>query len=403
MLALSAVSLLTDLASEMVAPLLPVFLTGTLGASVRMVGVIEGAADAVAAALKLGSGWWSDRVQRRKPLIVAGYAVASLVRPLVALAQSGGQVLAIRLVDRVGKGIRGAPRDALLAADTPVAHRGAAFGFHRGADHLGAALGPLVAFLLLSVGGVPLRTLFWLTAIPGALAVFVALVFVREAQGASVMVGPPSGSVAASSASPAVPAPTRDRLPRRFWGMLGVLLLFTLGNVTDAFLLLRARMLGVPVALLPLLWGALHVVKSAASAPGGALSDRMGRRPLLIAGWILYAMVYTGFSVAHAAWQVWALFAVYGVVFGLTEGTEKALVADLAPASLRGRAFGWYHAVIGLGALPASLLFGTLWESRGAPTAFLVGAGLALGAALALCAPGFGDATAQQQREPGRL
>ena len=188
-LALSAVSLLTDLASEMVAPLLPVFLTGTLGASVRMVGVIEGAADAVAAALKLGSGWWSDRVARRKPLIVAGYTVASLVRPLVALAQSGGQVLAIRLIDRMGKGIRGAPRDALLAADTPVAHRGAAFGFHRGADHLGAALGPVAAFLLLSVGGVPLRTLFWLTAIPGALAVFVALVFVREAQGRTVVQG----------------------------------------------------------------------------------------------------------------------------------------------------------------------------------------------------------------------
>ena len=402
-LALSAVSLLTDLASEMVAPLLPVFLTGTLGASVRMVGVIEGAADAMAAALKLGSGWWSDRVARRKPLIVAGYTVASLVRPLVALAQSGGQVLAIRLVDRMGKGIRGAPRDALLAADTPVAHRGAAFGFHRGADHLGAALGPLVAFLLLSVVGVPVTTLFWLTAIPGALAVLIAIVFVREAKAPAVMAGPRPGSAGASPVSPAAPPPARAPLPRRFWGMLGVLLLFTLGNATDAFLLLRAHMLGVPVALLPLLWGALHVVKSAASVPGGALSDRMGRRPLMIAGWVLYAAVYAGFSAAHAAWQVWALMVVYGVVFGLTEGTEKALVADLAPAALRGRAFGWYHAVIGLGALPASLLFGTLWESRGAPTAFLVGAGLALGAALALCLPAFGEATAQQQREPGRL
>ena len=402
-LALSAVSLLTDLASAMVAPLLPVFLTGTLGVSVRMVGAIEGSADAMAAALKLGSGWWSDRVARRKLLIVAGYAVASLVRPLVALAQSGGQVLAIRLVDRMGKGIRGAPRDALLAADTPVAHRGAAFGFHRGADHLGAALGPLVAFLLLSVAGIPLRTLFWLTAIPGALAVLIAVVFVREARTAAPGTSPRNGSAGAASASREVGRGERTRLPGRFWGMLGVLLLFTLGNATDAFLLLRAQALGVPVALLPLLWGALHVVKSASSAPGGALSDRVGRRPLLIAGWLLYAAVYAGFSAAHAAWQAWALFAVYGVVFGLTEGTEKALVADLAPAPLRGRAFGWYHAVIGLGALPASVFFGTLWESRGAPTAFLVGAGLALGAALALCLPDFGDASAQQQREPGRL
>ncbi len=387
----------------MVAPLLPVFLTGTLGASVRMVGVIEGAADALAAVLKLGSGWWSDRVAQRKPLIVAGYAVASLVRPLVALVQSGTQVLVIRLIDRMGKGIRGAPRDALLAADTPAAHRGQAFGFHRAADHLGAALGPLMAYLLLSVVGVPLRTVFWLTAIPGALAVAIAVVWVREVRGTVPVAAAKHASRGTPPASEMGQPPEHAPFPRRFWAMLAVLLLFALGNATDAFLLLRAQALGVPVALLPLLWGVLHVVKSASATPGGALSDRIGRRPLLVAGWLLYAAVYAGFARAGAVWQVWLLFSAYGVVFGLTEGTEKALVADLVPAGARGRAFGWYHAVIGLAALPASLLFGTLWESRGAPTAFLFGAGLALGAALALCLPGFGGTTTQQQREPGRL
>lgn len=378
MLALGAVSFLTDASSEIIAPLLPLFLVGTLGASVRMVGLIEGAAEAMAALLKVASGVWSDRVSRRKPLIVSGYAIASLVRPLVALAQSGSQVLMIRLVDRVGKGIRGAPRDALIAASTPAAHRGRAFGFHRAADHAGAVVGPLIALACLQWLGMPVRQVFLVAAVPGALAVLVAILFVREQA--------PSAEITARRASPAQGEASSTPLPRGFWFALGPMVLFTLGNSTDAFLLLRASQLGVPTALVPLLWVALHAVKSAASTPGGALSDRVGRRPLIVAGWALYAAVYAGFALAEAQWHAWALFGLYGLVFGLVEGSEKALVADLVPAEVRGRAFGWYQGLVGAAALPASILFGWVWDAWSAPVAFGMGAGIALGAAVLMSA-----------------
>lgn len=371
-MALAAVSFLTDASSEIIAPLLPLFLVGTLGATVSMVGVIEGGAEAVASLLKLASGWWSDRVSRRKPLIVAGYAIASLVRPLVAIAQSATQVLAIRLVDRVGKGIRGAPRDALLAASTPLEFRGRAFGFHRAADHAGAVVGPLIALACLQWLGMPVRQVFWVAAIPGALAVMVAIAFVRE-QREQVVV-----AVKAPVVSPTGPAKV---LPRAFWLTMLPILVFTLGNSTDAFLLLRASQLGVPTALIPLVWVLLHLVKSASSTPAGALSDRVGRRPLIVAGWGLYAAVYAGFSAATEPWHAWALFGVYGVVFGLTEGTEKAMVADLVPAARRGTAFGWYQATVGVAALPASIVFGVVWDRYGSPAAFGMGAALAIVAA----------------------
>lgn len=373
-LALAAVSFLTDASSEIIAPLLPLFLVGTLGTSVRMVGLIEGAAEAVAAVLKVASGWWSDRVARRKPLIVAGYAVASLVRPLVAVAQSGTQVLAIRLVDRVGKGIRGAPRDALLAAAVPASLRGRAFGFHRAADHAGAVVGPLIALVCLHALGLTVRQLFWVAAIPGALAVLVAVLFVKEPPRiVPARTARDSGATAAAVATPP--------LPRSYWRGIAPMVLFTLGNSTDAFLLLRASQLGVATSLIPLLWVAMHLVKSASSTPGGALSDRIGRRPLIVAGWALYAAVYAGFALAEAPWHAWALFAVYGAVFGLSEGAEKALVADLVQPAQRGTAFGWYHGVLGLAALPASVVFGAVWDAYGSATAFGMGAALALVAA----------------------
>ncbi len=379
-LALAAVSFLTDASSEIIAPLLPLFLVGTLGATVSMVGVIEGSAEAVASLLKLASGWWSDRVSRRKPLIVAGYTIASLVRPLVAIAQSATQVLAIRLVDRVGKGIRGAPRDALLAASTPPEFRGRAFGFHRAADHAGAVVGPLIALACLQWLGMPVRHVFWVAAIPGALAVLVAIAFVREQHDPAVTpAGRPAVTPTNARTSPAIPA---SALPRSFWITMLPILVFTLGNSTDAFLLLRASQLGVPTALIPLVWVLLHLVKSASSTPAGALSDRVGRRPLIVAGWGLYAAVYAGFSRATDPWHAWALFGVYGVVFGLTEGTEKALVADLVPAARRGTAFGWYQATVGVAALPASIVFGVVWDRYGSPAAFGMGAVLAVVAAV---------------------
>lgn len=373
-LALASVSFLTDVASDMTYPLLPLFLATVLGASATAVGAIEGAAESTAALLKLFSGWLSDRVPRRKPLVLAGYGIASLIRPLIGFAQMASQVLAIRVIDRIGKGIRGAPRDALIADSVDPAIRGRAFGFHRAADHAGAVVGPLLAFALLRWGGLEIRDVFLLTAIPGALAVAMVLFGVREMP----------REVPAQSQDKSGKLDLRAPLGRRFWCFLAVLLVFTLGNSTDAFLLLRARDLGIDAALIPILWAVLHVVKALSSTPAGALSDRIGRKPLLVAGWLLYAGVYLALAYAETAWHAWALFAVYGVYFGLTEGVEKALVADLVPADVRGTAFGWYNLAIGVGALPASLIFGLIWDGAGAPVAFGFGAAMALAAAIGI-------------------
>jgi MFS family permease len=368
--ALGAVSFFTDVSSEMIYPLLPVFLTAVLGASAGFIGAIEGAAESTAALLKLASGWWSDRVRRRKPMVVAGYALASAVRPLVAIAQSATQVLLIRVSDRVGKGIRNSPRDALIADSVHPSIRGRAFGFRSAADNAGALLGPLIAFAILSWWHVSLRTVFWLAAIPGAIAVVVAVAGVKE--------------VARTGAATGKKAELRGAMGANFWAFMFIIFIFTLGNSTDAFLLLRARQLGVPVALAPILWALLNGVKSISNVPGGSLSDRVGRRPTLVAGWLVYALVYLLFARASHAWHAWALFAAYGVFFGLTEGTELALVADVVPAARRGAAYGWYYLAIGIGALPASLLFGLLWDRYGSPVAFGTGAALALAAAVLL-------------------
>ncbi|HVG10872.1 MAG TPA: MFS transporter [Thermoanaerobaculia bacterium] len=370
-LALSVVSFLTDVASDMTYPLLPLFLSSVLGVSATAVGAIEGAAESTAALLKLASGWLSDRVRRRKPLVLLGYGIASLIRPLIGLAQSATQVLAVRVTDRVGKGIRTSPRDALIADSVDPAIRGRAFGFHRAADHAGAVVGPLLAFALLRWTEMDLRQLFLLTIVPGVLAVAALAFGVREV---------PRVTEASKQFDP------HARLGGRFWAFLGIVFIFTLGNSTDAFLLLRAADLGVDASLIPILWAMLHVVKSLSSTPGGALSDRLGRKPLLIAGWLVYAGVYFLLGRPGAEWQAWALFAVYGIYFGLTEGVEKALVADLVPADRRGAAFGWYNLALGLGALPASLIFGAMWDRWGPATAFTFGAGMALAAAVGIAA-----------------
>jgi len=355
----------------MIYPLLPLFLSSVLGANASFIGAIEGAAESTASLLKLASGWWSDKVKKRKPLIVLGYGIATFVRPFVAIAQSAGMVLAIRLADRVGKGIRTAPRDALLADSVEPESRGRAFGFHASADNAGAVLGPLLAFALLGYFDLSLRSVFWLSAIPGALAFLVLLVAVREVA--------PAGGPIAGAAKPDLAAP--ETLGKRFWAYLGVVLLFTLGNSTDAFLLLRANQLGVAIALAPILWAMLNFVKASAGTWGGALSDRVGRKPLIVSGWLLYAAVYFGFSRATEPWHAWALFAVYGLFYAMTEGTEKALVADIVPREKRGAAFGWYNLAIGLAALPASLIFGAIWDRVSPEAAFLFGASLALVAA----------------------
>lgn len=383
-IALATVSLLTDVSSDMIYPLMPGFLAGTLGVSAAFMGVIEGVAETTAALLKLGSGWWSDRLARRKPLVVAGYAISSLVRPLVAVATSGVQVLAIRVTDRVGKGIRSSPRDALIADAVDPRDRGRAYGAHRAADNAGAVLGPLLAFALLGVGGLSLRTVFALAAIPGLLAVVVLVTRVREG---ARRAPEPALVVGREEEAPDV-VPPQGRSPEplgpAFRTVMVAILLFTLGNSTDAFLLLRATTVGVTVAQVPLIWALYNGVKALASMPGGALSDRIGRRPVVLAGWVLYAATYAGFAFAAQPWHVWLLFAVYGLTFGLTEGTEKALVADLTPRNRRGTAFGWYNLVVGIGALPASVVFGLLWTTYGPAVAFIMGGACALLAALVL-------------------
>ena len=295
------------------------------------------------------------------------------MRPLVAIAQSATQVLLIRVADRVGKGIRNSPRDALIADSVDPAIRGRAFGFNRTGDNAGGVLGPLIAFALLQVVHLDLRTRVLAGGDPGCAAVR------RGARSACARSRDRS-----RGRRRAVPWISRSRLARASGRVLGVILLFTLGNSTDAFLLLRAKQLGVPVALAPILWALLHVVKSVSSIPGGALSDRIGRKPRSSRAGCSTRSSTSPLAARRCAWHAWALFGVYGIFFGLTEGTERALVADLVPAARRGTAFGWYNLAIGLGALPASILFGALWDRFGSRVAFDFGAALALAASLGI-------------------
>jgi MFS family permease len=363
--ALGVVSLLTDASSEMIYPLLPAFVIGGLRASPAFLGAVEGLAETTAALVKLAAGRLADRLPRRKPLVVAGYALSSLTRPLVALATAPGHVLVIRLLDRAGKGVRGAPRDAILADVTPEDQRGRAYGFHRAMDHAGAMVGPLLASAVLLFTP-DLRIVFALAALPAALAM-AALVFgVREERHRGQVPVDDQGG--------------RGRTGPGFRPYLCVLAVFTLGNSSDAFLLLRAQEAGVTLAVVPLLWSFHHLVKSAASTTGGALSDRVGRRRAIVAGWSVYALAYVGFAHARTAAQAFLLFALYGLFHALTEGPERALVVDLAGPGARGSAFGLYHAVTGAMLLPASLLTGFLWQR------FSPGVALGTGAALAALA-----------------
>ena len=367
---LGGTSLLNDVASEMVFPLLPTFLLGVLGGNKLSLGVIEGAADTAASLLKLLSGGWSDRLGRRKGFVLVGYVLAVVTRPLIGLITAPWQLFGLRTADRTGKGIRTAPRDALIADSVAPAMRGRAFGFHRAMDHLGAAIGPLLAAGFLWLWPGRLRLLFLLTLVPGLL-VLVLLVFGLK--------------------EPAPTGPAREPLRltlkpfgRDFRLFLLALVVFTLGNSSDAFLLVRAGELGVPVVLLPVLWCVFHVAKSTGNLLLGRAVDRVGPRPLLFAGWLLYAAVYLAFAVATQAWQVWVFFLAYALFYALTEPAEKTLVAALAGSERKGLAFGWYNCAMGIATLPASLIFGALYQAHGPVFAFGWGAALALVAVVLL-------------------
>jgi MFS family permease len=391
-------SLFTDAASEVIYPLLPVYLSRVLGASATSLGIIEGVAEGVNSILKVISGWWSDRRSRRRPLVILGYTISSFARPLIALTTTWPQVLAIRALDRTGKGIRGAPRDALLTRFATSRNRGRIFGFHRSMDHTGAIVGPVLATVFLYFLPDRYRLLFALTAIPGAIAV--AMLFLVREDGGSTA-GRASRSTPGNEASQSTPGDEASRirpgrsasgaadgeaipLPGRLYAVLAVILLFSLGNSADAFLLLRLSDALGSATYVPLLWAAHHVVKAGLSTWGGGLSDRVGRKQVIVAGWMIYAVVYLGFAWSTTSTAFVAWFLIYGVYFALTEGAEKALVADLTPLTRHGSAFGLYNAALGAGALVASVMFGYIYDQFGAPRAFTMGAMLAGVAALAL-------------------
>jgi MFS family permease len=367
------VSFFTDTASEMVYPLLPLFLTRVLGAGAMSLGVIEGVAEAANSILKIISGRLADRSGQPKTLVLAGYGLSSLVRPLMGFVTAWPQVLALRFTDRIGKGVRSSPRDALLASFAPEKTRGRVYGFHRAMDHAGAVAGPLVATVFLYFHPEAYRPLFMWTLVPGIVVILLILRLPKDQPRA------PSASSAPSSASSASSA-----LSASFYRAMAVITLFSLGNASDAFILLRLNDLGAAPFWIPLLWSGLHVVKMTSSVLGGALSDRFGRRQMIGLGYLWYAAIYGAFAWFDTLPAVIVTFLAYGVFFGLTEGVEKAWVADMAPAGARGTAFGVYNAALGLGSLAASLIFGAIWTRVSPPAAFLTGACLALAASLLL-------------------
>jgi MFS family permease len=347
-----------------------------LGASALSLGIIEGIAEAANSVLKILSGRLSDRTGSPKPIVTAGYALSSAVRPLIALAATWPHVLLLRFADRLGKGIRGAPRDAMLATLAEPHQRGRIYGFHRAMDHAGAVLGPLLATAFLYFNPGEFRTLFALAVVPGAIVI---LLLLRVPAVRTPVHASPGRAVA-----PRAPAVSHARLGSPLARALAIILLFSLGNASDAFLLLRLSELGIAAMWIPLLWSALHVVKVGSSALGGDLSDRLGRRATIGVGWIIYAAVYAGFGFFTSPGSVIAIFLVYGLYFGLTEGAEKAWVADLTEPHQRGTAFGYYNAVLGVGGLGASLLFGFIWTRVSPAAAFLTGAGLSVAALVLL-------------------
>jgi len=351
------VSLLTDASSELIFPLLPMFLTDVLHTQATFVGLLEGMAEATSSGVKYLSGRWADRRARAKPLVLWGYGLSTFMRPLIALAMAPWQVLAVRMVDRVGKGLRSSPRDAMIAEATNSELRGKAYGFHQAMDNAGSVIGTLLGAGLLALS-LDLRTVFWLAGIPGLFAL-ATLIFVPEQQRA-----PREGPKAATI--------TPANLPPALWRYLAVFFVFCAANSSDAFLILKVREVGASRALAPILWMVLNGVKASFGTWGGALSDKLGRLRVLAFGWLLYGVMYAVIGQMKSVVAVFGAVAVYGLYGAFAEGADRAFVADLAPGASRGRAFGIFNAVNGLGLLAAGLVFGRIWDRFGSTAAFTV-------------------------------
>jgi MFS family permease len=375
---LSITSFLTDVSSEMLFNLLPLFLVNVLGMRTAMVGLIEGLAETTASLIKFGSGALSDYLDNRKNLAVIGYGLSAFAKPLLYFANSWLWVLGVRFTDRVGKGIRSAPRDALLAASAPEDRRGLAFGLHRAADTAGAFTGLLIAALVVwamqasaeTLSRTTFQRVTLLSIIPAFLGVIVIALGAREIR---------SNKTTQS-----------DRqfkftgLDRRFWAFLVVVLIFTLGNSADAFIILRAQERGLNVLQILGMLLTFNAVYTLIASPAGALSDRIGRRTVLISGWLVYGLIYLGFAAADTGAQIWLFYGIYGLYYALTEGASRAFVADLVPQEQRGTAYGYFNAGIGLAALPASLIAGILWQGLGSWAGLGPAAPFYFGAALAI-------------------
>lgn len=369
-------SFFMDVSTEMVYSLVPVFLSSVLGVNKSLIGVIEGIAETTASLLKMFAGWLSDKLGRRKSLMLFGYTISTLSRPLLAVSGSWGMVLGSRFVDRFGKGVRTAPRDAIVAESSDKRELGRSFGFHRAMDQFGAVVGPALAFLVLALRPEGYRTVFWVSLIPGAICVTVIALFIRERRGRGVRASAGGGSEG--------PARGDGRALRRVRGpllaYLAVMAVFSLGNSSDAFLILRARDLQVATAMIPMLYLVFNLLYAVFSIPAGLLADRIGRRRVALLGFALFAGAYAWMALAGSQASAWGVFALYGIYMGVADGNGRALLAELSADSRRGTAFGAYHMVVGLAALPASVIAGVLYDRLSPAAPFWVGAG---GAALA--------------------
>ncbi|MEW6188470.1 MAG: MFS transporter [Thermodesulfobacteriota bacterium] len=354
------VSFFMDFSSEMVYPLVPLFLSSVLGVQKSVIGLIEGIAESTASLLKVFSGWLSDRLGHRKWLMAVGYGISTLSRPLVATAPNWGQVLASRFIDRFGKGIRNAPRDALIAESCEQEKLGRSFGFHRGMDTLGAVVGPAVAFGLLAYYHGQYRLVFWLSMIPGALAVLTILFFIRETRSCKAdQIARPRLGWSSFSGS------------YKFFIML--VTLFSLGNSSDVFLILRAQNVGVSPAIIPLVYLVFNIVYSLGALPAGVLSDRIGPMPIILLAFVFFGLIYLGFALAGKPTHIWLLFMAYGLFMAMTEGVQKAFLATLILPQFKATGFGLYNTLVGLAVLPASLVGGILWDRFGPQATFYYG------------------------------
>lgn len=355
------VSFFMDVSSEMIYPLVPLFLANVLGINKSVIGLIEGIAESTASLLKVFSGWFSDRIGNRKWLMAAGYGISTLSRPIVALATGWHHVMGSRFIDRFGKGLRTAPRDAIIVESSETTHLGRAFGFHRSMDTMGAVVGPALAFFMLALLSNNYRWVFWLSMIPGAIAVLLIIFFIKEKKRVSIT----------HSERPKL---TLKHFDWRFKFFVLIATLFAIGNSSDVFLILRAQQIGIPTVMIPILYLLFNLIYSMSAIPAGIAADRFGKKRVILLGFVLFAVLYYGFAVAEDARAVWILFGFYGVFMGLTEGIHKAFLATIIPPDFKATAFGVYNTAIGLAMLPASLIGGWLWDHVSPSATFYYGA-----------------------------